>query len=134
MCGRRLDLHTPLRVAWFHGATTPLIAVIKRVSDPSTHKESDMSDLNWQFVHPGYYASDGFGGEYVVRTRPANDGWMAIACGSVIGEGLSLRAAQALCAEAEDAEIESQMESERSAWWLFQDVSPDGTQAISYSS
>lgn len=61
----------------------------------------------WERVlHNGYYmaVSDITGNEYVVRTRPLNDGWMAIADGYVIGEGLSLLKAKQKCEACERAD------------------------------
>lgn len=58
--------------------------------------------LEWNYIHKGYYmATSSFTGcEYVVRTRPKGDGWMAIADteGAVLAVGQSLRNAQVICA------------------------------------
>jgi hypothetical protein len=55
----------------------------------------------WHYVHKGYYrATDAATTmQYVVRTRPKGDGWMAIndSDGQVLATGLSLLHAQATC-------------------------------------
>jgi tRNA splicing endonuclease len=62
--------------------------------------------MTFRYVHGGFYhaTSDHTGDEYVVRTRPLCDGWMAISLseGVVLATGLTKRAAVAVCEE-EDA-------------------------------
>lgn len=67
--------------------------------------------LEWKYIHKGYYhaVSNNTGEEYVVRTRPKNDGWMAIAesDGLVMATGLTLFAAEKLCEKVDDATLRS---------------------------
>jgi hypothetical protein len=57
--------------------------------------------MSWNFVHTGYYVAVSAltGDEYVVRTRPKGDGWMAINEyeGIVLATGLSFSEAKATC-------------------------------------
>lgn len=58
--------------------------------------------LDFKFVHKGYYhskCSPLTDDEYVVRTRPKNDGWMAIneTENIVIATGLGLSEAMSYC-------------------------------------
>jgi hypothetical protein len=57
--------------------------------------------MTFEFIHSGYYmAEDSVSGDtFVVRTRPKNDGWMAIdeEEGIVLATGLSLLDAKETC-------------------------------------
>jgi hypothetical protein len=57
--------------------------------------------MTWKFVHVGYYTatSANTGDEYVIRTRPKGDGWMAIneTEDIVLGTGLTMRDAKDWC-------------------------------------
>jgi hypothetical protein len=58
--------------------------------------------MRFERITDGYYMaeSDTTGDSYVIRTRPLNDGWMAINDdeGIVIGTGLSQSDAMSYCA------------------------------------
>lgn len=54
----------------------------------------------WERLHDGYWQAEGLDLTYVVRTRPKNDGWMAIAA-NVVGEGLSFDDAKSKCEDIE---------------------------------
>jgi hypothetical protein len=57
--------------------------------------------MDWKYVHKGYYTATSVDtdDDYVIRTRPKNDGWMAIndTEGIVIGTGLTMRDAKDWC-------------------------------------
>lgn len=57
--------------------------------------------MTFVFVHSGFYVATSAitDDEYVVRTRPLNDGWMAIneTEGLVLGTGLSFAGAKQRC-------------------------------------
>lgn len=64
--------------------------------------------MEWHVLYPGYITatSQSTYESYTVRTRPKNDGWMAIndSVGIILGTGMSLLDAKKACEE--DAEQE----------------------------
>lgn len=61
--------------------------------------------MEFKRVHSGYYTAKSYltHQEYVIRTRPKNDGWMAIdeSDGVVMATGLTFDGAKEVCEEAD---------------------------------
>lgn len=57
--------------------------------------------MNWKYIHTGYYMAESniTGDTYVIRTRPLNDGWMAINEdeGIVLATGQTMSEAKEIC-------------------------------------
>lgn len=68
--------------------------------------------LRFRLLHAGYALATTGDVEYVVRTRPLGDGWMAIVNDAVIATGLSYADATSLCDDVEQAG------AERDAAWF----------------
>lgn len=66
--------------------------------------------MDFKYIHKGYYRATSYDGDeaYVVRTRPLNDGWMAIdeEEGLVISTGLTFEKAKQACEEVSKAKFE----------------------------